>query len=250
MMGAALSAAGTGLALSAFKSRCGVPRPFIRSGARHSSPAGLRTAQLTIASLSPLGPFPVTQPAALGVNSIPHTPSSTPLVSFMAPEDQQHLIKALMEGYASLPPSLPGASSQFLYLQLGRSGQAGPGRAGLHISHKLPSFIWIYLILLVLFGHMELEAMLEGVLKSAHLLNLHVLTAKVNQSERHESCNDAFAAHPLASQGLPHLSAVGTIPLGRAGALEAWPGFWCAREDAKTVQPHNVSPRGVDDDGC
>jgi hypothetical protein len=33
-----------------------------------------------------------------------------PSVSFMAPEDQQHLIRALMEGYASLPPSIPGAS--------------------------------------------------------------------------------------------------------------------------------------------
>jgi hypothetical protein len=43
---------------------------------------------------------------------------------------------------------------------------------------------------------MELEAMLEGLLMSAHLLNLHVLTAKVNKSERHERCNDAFAAHP------------------------------------------------------
>jgi hypothetical protein len=70
------------------------------------------------------------------------------------------------------------------------------GWTGLHISHKLPLHTWNFLIVLVLFGHVEPEAMLEGVLMSAHLLNLHVLTAKVNSSEGHERCNDAFVAHP------------------------------------------------------
>jgi hypothetical protein len=114
-----------------------------------------------------------------------------PSVSSMASEDQQHLIKALMEGYASLPFFISGIHSELLHVQLGRSGQAR-----LHVSHKLPLFLWIYLILLVFFGYMELEDMLEGLLMSAHLLNLHVLTVKVNYSENAQRCNDAFAAHP------------------------------------------------------
>jgi hypothetical protein len=91
-----------------------------------------------------------------------------PSVAFMAPEDQQHLIKALMEGYASLPPSIPGVRRQLLPLQLVRFCQDGRGKATLDVSHKLPLFLWSYLILLVLLGHMDLEAMLEGVLSRVH----------------------------------------------------------------------------------
>ncbi len=95
-------------------------------------------------------------------------------------------------GYASLRASLLGVSPKLIHVQLGRSGQAGPGST----SPTSCLYTWNFLIVLVLFGHMELEAMLEGVLMSAHLLNLHVLTAKVNSSEGHERCNDAFAVHP------------------------------------------------------
>jgi hypothetical protein len=81
--------------------------------------------------------------AARGISSSPFLLEEAfecPSVSFMAPEDQQHLIKAVMEGYASLPPSIPRARLQFLHLQLGRSGRIGSGQAGLHCSHKLPLY--------------------------------------------------------------------------------------------------------------
>ncbi len=52
-----------------------------------------------------------------------------PSVSFMAPEDQQHLIKALMEGYASLPPSLPGVKPK-LSASGARPSSRTPSRCG------------------------------------------------------------------------------------------------------------------------
>ena len=58
-----------------------------------------------------------------------------------------------------------------------------------HFSHKLPLSIWTYLILLVPSGRLAMEAMLEGLLMSAHVLNLHVLTASVNCAEGDDKCN-------------------------------------------------------------
>ena len=66
-----------------------------------------------------------------------------------------------------------------------------------HFSHKLPAFLWMYMCFCILhpFPGWDMVALLEGLLMSAHALNLHVVQAYVNRAEGHQRCNAAFADH-------------------------------------------------------